>query len=212
MTPWSVSPRAGWPKAAARAARASILHAPSRSEYSEWTCRWAQAGLLKARPMLGAPPDGWTWRSAELAGFGDQSRSGMPWRRSVHRRSWAKQDASPLTVAPSPCGGASRARSGGRAWRGAVTGAPRGRREPREEREEGLAGDDDRGVRAAAGRRVIDDRDGRAVGDDDAVDPRPRRGVLDATVDGEALPGPPVAFDRGRGRREDEPRLDRDVE
>src|SRR3954447_17916030 len=58
MTPWSVSPRAGWPKAAARAARASILHAPSRSEYSEWTCRWAQAGLLTALAMLGARSDG----------------------------------------------------------------------------------------------------------------------------------------------------------
>src|SRR3954462_13831930 len=46
MTPWSVRPSAGWSKAAARAARASTLHAPSSSEYSEWTCRWAQAGVL----------------------------------------------------------------------------------------------------------------------------------------------------------------------
>ena len=42
ITPWSVRPSAGWPNAAARAARASILHAPSSSEYSEWTWRWAQ--------------------------------------------------------------------------------------------------------------------------------------------------------------------------
>src|SRR3954453_14605160 len=46
ITPWSVRPMAGWPSSAARAARASILQAPSSSEYSEWTCRWAQAGVL----------------------------------------------------------------------------------------------------------------------------------------------------------------------
>src|SRR3954449_7788936 len=70
MTPWSVSPSAGWPKAAARAARSSILHAPSSSEYSEWTCRWAQAGLLTARAMLGGRPDGWAGPSPHVAGFG----------------------------------------------------------------------------------------------------------------------------------------------
>ena len=37
MTPWSVRPIAGWPKAAARAARPSMFAAPSSSEYSEWT-------------------------------------------------------------------------------------------------------------------------------------------------------------------------------
>src|SRR3954454_10630315 len=58
ITPWSVSPSAGWPNAAARAASASILHAPSRREYSEWTCRWAQAAVLTAGPMLGAASDG----------------------------------------------------------------------------------------------------------------------------------------------------------
>src|SRR3954454_3931048 len=42
MTPWSVRPRAGWPNWAARSARASIRQAPSSTEYSEWTCRWAQ--------------------------------------------------------------------------------------------------------------------------------------------------------------------------
>src|SRR3954451_8828517 len=35
---------AGWSNAAARAASASILHAPSSSEYSEWTWRWATGG------------------------------------------------------------------------------------------------------------------------------------------------------------------------
>src|SRR2546423_8482839 len=44
MTPWSVSPRAGCSKAAARSARASILHAPSSSEYSECTWRWTAGG------------------------------------------------------------------------------------------------------------------------------------------------------------------------
>src|SRR3954470_4348978 len=45
-TPGSVRPMAGWPYAAARSARASILHAPSSSEYSEWTCRCATEELL----------------------------------------------------------------------------------------------------------------------------------------------------------------------
>src|SRR6478736_1063157 len=48
ITPWSVSPSAGCSNCAARAARCSILHAPSSSEYSEWTCRWAQACDLTA--------------------------------------------------------------------------------------------------------------------------------------------------------------------
>src|SRR4051812_20153249 len=42
MTPWSVRPRAGWPNSAARLASALMLAAPSSSEYSEWTWRWAQ--------------------------------------------------------------------------------------------------------------------------------------------------------------------------
>src|SRR5207302_5448099 len=45
MTPWSVSASAGCPNAAARSASSSILHAPSSSEYSEWTWRWAQGEL-----------------------------------------------------------------------------------------------------------------------------------------------------------------------
>src|ERR687886_2010132 len=58
MTPWSVRPSAGWPNSAARAASASILQAPSSSEYSEWTCRWAQAGVLTTPPRIGGGPDG----------------------------------------------------------------------------------------------------------------------------------------------------------
>src|SRR3954470_4418081 len=58
MTPWSVSPSAGWPSAAARSASALIFAAPSSSEYSEWTCRCAQAGVLTGPPKIGARSDG----------------------------------------------------------------------------------------------------------------------------------------------------------
>src|SRR3954453_15000578 len=68
MTPWSVSPMAGWPSSAARAASASTLHAPSSSEYSEWTCRWAQAGVLTAVAILGGRPDGSPGASRSLRG------------------------------------------------------------------------------------------------------------------------------------------------
>src|SRR5919198_2776121 len=71
MTPWSVRPSAGWPNSAARAARASILHAPSSSEYSEWTCRCAQAGPAIGNPILGAGSD-----RAE-GGFRSQRGSGL---------------------------------------------------------------------------------------------------------------------------------------
>src|SRR3954454_4397376 len=57
MTPWSVRPIAGWSNAAARSASLSILHAPSSSEYSEWTCRCAQV-LLTGQSRLGARSDG----------------------------------------------------------------------------------------------------------------------------------------------------------
>src|SRR5215212_958385 len=58
MTPWSVRPRAGWPSAAARSASALMFAAPSSSEYSEWTCRCAQAGVLTGPPKIGARSDG----------------------------------------------------------------------------------------------------------------------------------------------------------
>src|SRR5215212_3362906 len=58
MTPWSVSPSAGWPSAAARSASALIFAAPSSSEYSEWTCRCAQAGVLTGPPKIGVRSDG----------------------------------------------------------------------------------------------------------------------------------------------------------
>src|SRR3954452_13166039 len=58
MTPLSVSPSAGWPRAPARSPSALIFAAPSSSEYSEWTCRCAQAGGLTAPPKIGARSDG----------------------------------------------------------------------------------------------------------------------------------------------------------
>src|SRR5438445_10163976 len=58
MTPWSVRPMAGWSNFAAWAARASTLHAPSSSEYSEWTWRWTQAGSLTGRLRICAAPVG----------------------------------------------------------------------------------------------------------------------------------------------------------
>ena len=68
MTPWSVSPSAGCSNAAARAASASILHAPSSSEYSEWTWRWAQAVLIRTSPSIGGDADDF----APGAGFAPQ--------------------------------------------------------------------------------------------------------------------------------------------
>src|ERR1700722_10813463 len=49
ITPGPVRPRARWSKDAARAASASTLHAPSSNEYSEWTWRWAQLGVIRVR-------------------------------------------------------------------------------------------------------------------------------------------------------------------
>src|SRR4051794_4957812 len=49
ITPWSVSPSAGCPKAAARSTSPSILQAPSSSEYSEWTWRCATFGGVTGR-------------------------------------------------------------------------------------------------------------------------------------------------------------------
>src|SRR3954464_2313166 len=56
MTPWSVSPSAGWSNSAARAASPSILQAPSSSEYSEWT--WRCTAAAKATPSMRSRSDG----------------------------------------------------------------------------------------------------------------------------------------------------------
>src|SRR5215216_3029840 len=58
MTPWSVRPRAGWSKLAARSARASMRHAPSSTEYSEWTWRWANDAGGTGTRNIGPRPDG----------------------------------------------------------------------------------------------------------------------------------------------------------
>src|SRR4051794_36745173 len=48
---------AGWPYAAARSASLSMLHAPSRSEYSEWTWRCATVGELIGEATICARSD-----------------------------------------------------------------------------------------------------------------------------------------------------------
>src|SRR4249920_311791 len=53
--PWSVSATAGISSSAARAASSGIRHAPSRIEYSEWTCRWTNSAM--GSPILGSGPD-----------------------------------------------------------------------------------------------------------------------------------------------------------
>src|SRR4051794_1132799 len=70
MTPWSVSPSAGCRNSAARAASLSILHAPSSSEYSEWTWRWAQAGVVTGRRKRRRRPGRFGWHAPLYAGFG----------------------------------------------------------------------------------------------------------------------------------------------
>ena len=52
--PWSVSVTAGISSSAARDASAGIRHAPSRIEYSLWTCRWTNSALT-AGPFYGGP-------------------------------------------------------------------------------------------------------------------------------------------------------------
>src|SRR3954453_14650546 len=43
MEPWSVRLTAGISSSAARATRSPTRQAPSRIEYSEWTCRWTKS-------------------------------------------------------------------------------------------------------------------------------------------------------------------------
>src|SRR4051794_1684662 len=81
ITPWSVRPSAGCPNSAARAARASMLHAPSSSEYSEWTCRWAQAGVLTEGRRIGAAPDATPARGRLPRTLRTTARSAQPDRQ-----------------------------------------------------------------------------------------------------------------------------------
>src|SRR4051794_22314378 len=68
---------AGCPNAAARSARLSMLHAPSRSEYSEWTCRWTAPGVDIGPTSIGAGADGIGAGRRSLRGF-REPRSGIP--------------------------------------------------------------------------------------------------------------------------------------
>src|SRR6266516_4274102 len=52
--PWSVRATAGISNSAARAASAGIRQAPSRIEYSEWTCRWTKDAEATAEPFFQA--------------------------------------------------------------------------------------------------------------------------------------------------------------
>src|ERR1044072_8424338 len=69
MTPWSVRPMAGWSKAAARSASLPMLHAPSSSEYSEWTCRCATVGELIGVETIGVAADATRGSGPPMAGI-----------------------------------------------------------------------------------------------------------------------------------------------
>src|SRR3954447_15966188 len=62
MEPWSVRLTAGISSSAARATRSGTRHAPSRIEYSEWTCRWTKSAWAIAEghstPAPGGHPTG----------------------------------------------------------------------------------------------------------------------------------------------------------
>ena len=73
--PWSVSPTAGISSSAARAASAGMRQAPSRIEYSEWTCRWTKSAA-NGRLILG--------RRQDAPGFA--SGYAHRWPRIVGRR------------------------------------------------------------------------------------------------------------------------------
>src|SRR5690349_19816108 len=58
MEPWSVRLTAGISSSAARATRSGMRHAPSRIEYSEWTCRWTKsASAMPERDRVRPPQD-----------------------------------------------------------------------------------------------------------------------------------------------------------
>src|SRR3954447_740689 len=181
MTPWSVSPSAGWPSAAARSASALIFAAPSSSEYSEWTCRCAQAGVLTGPPKIGARSDG----VAALAAPSGECRS-----QALGAIQPALQEGDRGPVAADD---------------GAMAG--RGRLAP-EEVAERLGRHGDGRVRATLGRGVADPQ-AAAVADRQV--PRLRRVARDLLGDGEGVvAGPGGVDDVGEGA-EDEPRLEPDA-
>src|SRR4051812_25229444 len=178
MTPWSVSASAGWPSAAARSASALIFAAPSSSEYSEWTCRCAQAGVLTGPPKIGARSDG----AAALPAVSGECRS-QP-LRAVQP---ALQEGDRGAVA---------ADDGAVAGRGRLAAQEVPERLPRHH---------DGGVRAILGSGAAD-LQATAVADREV--PRLRRVARDLLGDGErVVPGPGGVDDVGE-RAEDEPRLE----
>src|SRR3954451_23826957 len=81
MTPWSVSPRAGWSSSAARAAIASILQAPSSREYSLWACRCTAEEGLTGPSIMPIRADGngaFRDASARFTGYLQQNREDRP--------------------------------------------------------------------------------------------------------------------------------------
>src|SRR3954465_2443583 len=98
MTPWSVSASAGWSNSAARLARASMLQAPSSSEYSEWTWRCAQP-VLTGQRMLGAGSDGLAGPPTRLP-----EGAGSTWREPASAIEPAVQRRGRLGVAAQPRG------------------------------------------------------------------------------------------------------------
>src|SRR5918999_1932296 len=87
ITPWSVRPSAGCPSEAARSASASIGQAPSRTEYSEWTWRWAKlirVPSIRPRPDGFGPPARTIPLVAVGIGRGDHDRLGALRDRAVH--------------------------------------------------------------------------------------------------------------------------------
>src|SRR5215210_972742 len=177
MTPWSVSPRAGCPNAAARAASPSMFAAPSSSEYSEWTCRCAQAGVLTGPPKIGARSDG----AAPLAAPSGECRS--QFLRAVQP---ALQAGDGLAVAP--------------------LDGPVARRDGLASQQvtEGLAGHGHGRVRAALGRGVAD-LDPAPVADRDV--PGLGLVARDLLGDGEGMAARPRRGDDIGERAEDEPGL-----
>src|SRR3954452_14385712 len=178
MTPWSVRPRAGWPRAAARSASALMFAAPSSNEYSEWTCRCAQAGVLTGPPKIGARSDG----AAALPAPSGECRS-----QPLGAVQPALQEGDH---------GAVPADHGTMAGRGGLAA---------EEVPERLGRHGHRGVRTALGRCAADVH-AAAVADGDV--PRLGRVARDLLRDGERVVARPPAIDRVRDGAEDERGLD----
>ena len=179
ITPWSVSPSAGWPNSAARAASLSILHAPSSSEYSEWTWRWAQAGVLTGGGRLDPRRTMPTARArGGPARCGISAARSRPCARSVQLFRSATAARSPRTA-----------------------GARRSAGSPREQVREGGARHRDDGVGRLRGRAPLD-RDRRAVADRDVPAQRARAG--DLLGDRERVALGPGRVDRVGERAEDE--------